>query len=623
MKNFDDRYPILKKINSPSDIDSSVDLKNLCAEIRKKIIEVVSKNGGHLSSNLGVVELTVAIHKVFNDVNDRVIWDVSHQSYAHKMLTGRYSEIDTLRKSGGLSGFTNRSESEYDVFTQGHSSTSISSALGLAYSKKIQNKDGYVVAVIGDGALTGGLAYEGLNNAARLKKNFIIVLNDNKMSISKNVGAVARCLSVARIKPSYMKAKNMMERILDKTSIGVKLKYIIKNLKAYIKKVVLKSNIFEDMGFAYYGPIDGHNIPQLQKALKAAKSLNRPTVVHVITTKGKGYEVAEQNPDIYHSISCFDVGTGKSVNKKIKTFSDVFGETMCKLAKNNPKICAITAAMASGTGLCEFKNKYRSRFFDVGIAEEHAVTFAGGLAAGGMIPVFAVYSTFLQRSYDQIIHDLSLQGLNAVIAVDRAGFTGDDGETHQGIFDVPFLSTIPRVIVFAPSFFQELVGMLSDAVNCKSGVVAIRYPRGGEFSECSESLCTRKKFNLYGSGNSDISIITYGRIFSNAYDVYKKFFEKGINISLLKLNVIIPIDDLAVEAVLNSKNIVFFEESSKSGGVGEKFGYELLQKGFNGKYFVNAVESEFVPHASVDQQLSMFNLDKCGMEKIIKEKTNF
>lgn len=612
-------YPLLSKINSPSDLKNVENLKDLCAEIRKKIIEIVSHNGGHLASNLGVVELTTAIYKVFGDPEDRVVWDVSHQSYAHKMLTGRFKYMDTIRKEGGLSGYTNRKESSYDSFTSGHSSTSISAALGIAESKKILKEKGHVVAVIGDGSLTGGLAYEGLNNAGRFNKNFVIVLNDNKMSISKNVGAVARYLSIARIRPSYVKAKNIMEKILNQTKLGLHVKNIMKKSKSAVKKVICTGGMFEDMGFTYYGPVDGHNLDQLQDALNIAKGLNKPCVVHVVTNKGKGYGFAEKNPGIYHGVSAFDQELGIDKNSKSNNFSSEFGKAMLKAAEYDPRVCAITAAMASGTGLKEFSSKYKNRFFDVGIAEEHATTFAGGLAVGGMIPVFAVYSSFLQRAYDQIIHDVSLQDVKVVFAIDRVGFVGDDGETHQGLFDVAFLNTVPSITVYAPSFFEELQPMLDSALFTCRKSAAVRYPRGGEFEKPNNFSYTGNTFDFYGDKNADVLLVTYGRTFSNAYFAAQKLSLQGISACVLKLNVIKPLAEEAVCESLKFKNIVFFEEGIESGGVGQKFGFELSLNNYKGNYKVVAVPDEFVEHSSVTSQLSKYHLDIDGMVSEVLE----
>lgn len=614
------KYPLLSLINGPEDFNKIGNITALCSEIRGKLIEVISKNGGHLSPNLGVVELTVALYKVFGEHENKIVWDVGHQCYVHKMLTGRFKNIDTIRQQNGISGFTNRSESKYDIFTSGHSSTSISAALGLARAKKILGENGKVIAVIGDGALTGGLAYEGLNNAQKLK-NFVIILNDNSMSISKNVGAVARYLAAARIRPTYMKAKNILENILEKTRIGLKIERFMNQSKSVVKNFIYKNSIFEDMGFAYYGPIDGHNLEQLERALNISKNINKPIVLHVITNKGKGYEFAEKNPKVFHAMSPFDVNTGLVGKKSSLTFSEVFGNKLCKLSKKNSKICAITAAMSSGTGLSLFKSQFKSRFFDVGIAEGHAVTFASGLSAGGLIPVFAVYSSFLQRSYDQLIHDASLQNLRIILAVDRAGLIGEDGEAHQGLFDVSFLNTIPNVKIYSPSFFEELENNMEYIFSDNENKISvIRYPRGAEFFKPVNFRCSNNDFDFYGDRNSDILIVTYGRIFSEACICQENLKKIGVNICILKLNVIKPINLEALKLSTNFKNIFFFEESIKSGGVAEKFGSLLIENAyFEGKYKIIAVTDKFVAHAPVQEQLRMFSLNSENMKKIILE----
>ena len=614
------KYPLLSLINSPEDLNKISNIPALCGEIREKLIEVISKNGGHLSPNLGVVELTVALYKVFGKSENKIVWDVGHQCYVHKMLTGRFKDIDNIRQQNGISGFTNRSESKYDIFTSGHSSTSISAALGLARAKKILGESGKVIAVIGDGALTGGLAYEGLNNVQKLK-NFVIILNDNSMSISKNVGAVARYLAAARIRPTYMKAKNILESILEKTQMGLKIERFMNRSKSVVKNFIYKKSIFEDMGLAYYGPIDGHNLEQLERALNITKNINKPIVLHVITNKGKGYEFAEKNPKGFHAMSPFDVNTGVSGKKSSLTFSEVFGNKLCELSKKDIRICAITAAMSSGTGLSLFKNQFKSRFFDVGIAEGHAVTFASGLSAGGLIPVFAVYSSFLQRSYDQLIHDASLQGLKMVLAVDRAGLIGEDGEAHQGLFDVSFLNTIPNVKIYSPSFFEELENNIEDIFNdSENKISVVRYPRGGEFFKPTDFKCSNNDFDLYGDKNSNILIITYGRIFSEACICQENFKKIGINVCILKLNVIKPINPEALSLSANFKNIFFFEESIKSGGVAEKFGSLILENThFRGKYNIQAIPDKFVAHTSIREQLKRFSLDSEGMIKVILE----
>ena len=449
---------LLEQIHSPADVKrlGEEELTALCEEMRQAIIDTVSANGGHLASNLGVVELTVALGLAFSPPQDTIVWDVGHQSYPYKLLTGRYPQFSTIRKEGGLAGFPCREESPYDMFTCGHSSASISSALGVSEANFLQGKEGYVVAVIGDGALTGGLAYEGLNNAGRIHRNLIVILNDNTMSISKNVGSIARYLNHIRTKPGYIKTKNRMERSLQRLpAVGPAIAGWLRGVKRGIKRLFYNTTIFEDMGFAYYGPFDGHNIKELAETLETVKLIHKPVLLHVRTYKGKGYQYAEQDPSIYHGLSGFDVTTGNT-GEKSQSFSDEFGQTLCALARKNEKLCAITAAMQNGTGLSAFREEFRSRFFDVGISEEHAVTFAGGLAAGGMLPVFAVYSTFLQRAYDELIHDVSMQNTKVILAIDRAGVVGEDGKTHQGVFDAAYLQTIPNAMVYSPAYFMEL-----------------------------------------------------------------------------------------------------------------------------------------------------------------------
>lgn len=609
-----DEFEILNKIKKPEDLLSVKDVDKLCSEIRKKLVSVVSQNGGHLASNLGTVELTVALHTIFNDSQDRIIWDVGHQCYTHKMITGRLAGLGSIRLQGGISGFTNRFESEYDVFTSGHSSTSISAALGLAQARQIQGNDGHVIAVIGDGALTGGLAYEGLNNAGRFKRNFIVILNDNKMSISRNVGSISRYLTYVRIRPSYMKLKGTVEKALIKTPlVGSPIRKMIIKSKSAFKNILYNSTIFEDMGFAYYGPVDGHNISELKGVLSTVKDMKQPVLVHVVTTKGKGYEFAEKKPRQFHGVSGFDARTGEH-RKSEMGFSEFFGRTLCSMAEKDNRICAITAAMVIGTGLREFASKFRQRFFDVGIAEEHAVTFAGGLAAGGLIPVFAVYSSFLQRGYDQIIHDAALQGLRVVIAVDRAGLIGEDGETHQGVFDVPFLNSIPNLTIFAPSFFNELEQMMQAAVYKCKNVAVVRYPRGKELYFPNNYKYSDSNFSIFGNNGKQILAVTYGRLFSYACNAQENLKKSGTYIDILKFNVIKPLDIEAVKLSLKYKKIFFFEESIKSGGIAEKFGSLLAEMGFCGEYSITAINDRFVKHATVWSQMKELSLDPEGME---------
>lgn len=617
----EDKFKYLKKISKPIDIKKIKDLDALCSEIREKIISIVSRNGGHLASNLGVVELSVALHKVFCEENDKIVWDVGHQCYAHKMLTGRFDKMDSIRTEGGLSGFTNRFESKFDVFTSGHSSTAISSALGIAYSNYMKGQDGHTIAVIGDGALTGGLAYEGLNNAGKFKKNFIVVLNDNKMSISHNVGAISRYLTYVRIRPSYVRIKGAVERVLMRIPfIGIHIINILRKIKSIFKDFFYSKTIFEDMGFLYYGPVDGHNIKKMLEVFKRVKEFNQPVLVHVVTTKGKGYKFAEKNPKDFHGMPKFNIETGESgVNKE--SFSNVFGEELCSISEKDRRVCAITAAMKSGTGLNGFSKKYKNRFFDVGIAEEHAITFASGLAVGGMVPVVAIYSSFLQRGYDQMIHDIAIQRVKVVFAIDRAGLTGDDGETHQGIFDVAFLNSVPNIKIFAPSFFDELKLMLNDAISKSAGTCAVRYPRGKEFYKPNYFEYREEDFNLIEDKPSKILLITYGRIFSNTCLAKESLFkDKNISCSILKLNIIKPINYGAIKIALKYKFVFFFEESSKLGGTGQIFGEQLLENEFKGKYLHFAVDNPFVKHADVESQIKKCHLDCSSIaSKIIME----
>ena len=613
---------ILSSIKSPSDLKelSAAELNTLAEEIRHRIIDTVSENGGHLASNLGVVELTIALHTVFDLPKDKIIWDVGHQSYAHKILTGRSETLSTIRTENGLSGFPKRGESIYDAFDTGHSSTSVSAAFGIACADSLNNEKNYTVAVIGDGALTGGLAFEGLNCAGRSKERLIVILNDNKMSISKNVGSMARYLTKLRIQPSYIKAKSRVHSRLDRfNGVGRAITNTIRNIKNWIKINLFgnRKTMFEQLGFNYYGPLNGHDIQQLQSALRAAKYSKGAVFLHVCTVKGKGYEFAEKNPKNYHGISAFDMETGEPRSSS-KGYSDVFGEVICRAAENDKRICAITAAMAMGTGLSDFSKKYKNRFFDVGIAEEHAVTFASGLAAGGMVPVFAVYSTFLQRSYDQILHDAALQKLHIVLAIDRAGIVGEDGETHQGIFDVAFLSTIPNITIFAPSSFSELREMFHIAIYDTPNIAAIRYPRGGELYLPDEYKYDGEDYSFVGNKKSRKLIVTYGRIFSNACIAAKALKAQDIDVCILKLNKIKPISENAVSEAMKYKEVYFFEEGIKTGGIGEGFGFLMYQGGFRGKFGLTAIEG-FVKQARVDSSLAKLGLDAGGIEKIVRE----
>ncbi len=615
----------LDKIYSPDDVkklDKS-ELPALAQECRDVLIDTVSKNGGHLASNLGVVELTIALHRVFNSPYDKIIWDVGHQAYTHKLLTGRYSEFCTLRQEGGLSGFTKPSESVHDIFYSGHSSVSISQALGVATANSINNEKNTTIAVIGDGALTGGLAYEGFNNAGRVGKRLIVILNDNEMSISKNVGSVARYLAVIRSKPKYFKLKAKTEKALNHIPlVGKKLSNGIYRIKTRFKNFIYKSTFFEDLGFRYMGPIDGHNIDQLCEALETAKMIkDKPVLLHINTVKGKGYDFAEKDPSEFHGISKFNINTGEP-NYSGTNFSAEFGNLMCDLASKDKRICAVTAAMSIGTGLKSFSEQYPKRLFDVGIAEEHAVTFSAGLAKGGMVPVFAVYSTFLQRCFDQLVHDGTMQNQHMIIAIDRAGFVGEDGISHQGTLDASFLNSIPKIKIYSPSTYQALKKSFVNGIYHNDGLVAIRYPRGTEKEEPESFSFSCDNYDIYGDLSAKSFIVTYGRISSFAFKAADELNKDGSAVAVLKLNCIKPIDEQAIKAVLDTENIYFFEEGIKSGGIGESFLMLLNENGYKGKFKLTAIDDCFVEHAPVAKLFEKYSLNTDGMIKICTEKND-
>ncbi|MDR0738995.1 MAG: 1-deoxy-D-xylulose-5-phosphate synthase [Oscillospiraceae bacterium] len=616
---------LLKNINSPKDVKKLgfKKLKTLCTELRYEIINLVAKNGGHLSSNLGVVELTVALHYVFNSPIDKIIFDVGHQSYAHKMLTGRFKKMVSIRKSGGISGFPNPDESKHDAFITGHSSTSISIAVGISRANDILQKHGYVIALIGDGSLSGGLAYEALNNAGLIPKNFIVILNDNKMSICKNVGSMAKYLSKLRANPVYVKAKSTIKQAFDHIPVaGGKIKNLTYKTKTILRKFINKSNFFEDMGFSYYGPIDGHNINNLIDVFNAVKSVNRPVLVHVDTKKGKGYCFAEKNPEIFHGAPKFDIKTGCEIKSENTNFSNLFGRCLCNFANKDKRICAITASMKTGTGLLNFEKKFPERFFDVGIAESHAVTFAAGLASCGALPVFAVYSSFLQRSYDQIIHDAAIGNYKIVLAVDRAGVIGEDGKTHQGLFDVSFLNAIPNVTIFTPGFFDEIENMMEKCLYKTSGVAVIRYPRGQEGFKPKDFISNKGEttFCCFGDKSSKIAVVTYGRIFSEVCLAHKKLKKSAINIFCIKINQIKPIDKKLVELLKGFDNIFFIEEGMLRGSVAEHLNYLLTLKNCRAKILIKAVNEKFVEQGSVNENLKLLGFNADSISKFIKER---
>lgn len=615
-------YRLLSGVKAPSDIKkmSTQQLYELCFEIRQKMLETVSKNGGHLSSNLGAVELTVALHRVFDSPRDSIVFDVGHQCYAHKLITGRYENFDTLRKKGGLSGFCRPNESEHDTFYSGHSSTSVSAGLGIATANRLLGNDAYTVTVIGDGSFTGGMVYEALNNGGRSKTKHIIILNDNKMSISENVGSFAKYLAVIRSKPGYYNLKASTERTLNRIpNVGKKITKRLYDLKTDLKnKLYSQSTFFEDLGYRYMGPIDGHNISVLVDALEAAKKVNAPVLLHVNTIKGKGYKFAEDDPSRFHGVGPFDLSTGKTKSVP-DCFSNKLGEYLCAYAPNNKAICAITAAMGLGTGIECFRKSFPDRFFDVGIAEEHAVTFAGGLAKKGMIPVFAVYSTFFQRCYDQVVHDISLQKLKVIFAIDRAGFVGEDGETHNGLMDVAFLSTIPDIIIYSPCCYRSLEADINNAVNSDKYAVAVRYPRGGQNKNVSVLRYDCVEFSTYGDKNASACIVTYGRVTSQAIRAVDELSLRNINVLLISLNRIKPLPEDAIDLMEKTEKVFFFEEGIRSGGIGERTALRLLERGYKGAFSLTAVNDRFVSQASVDELLHDYGLDTDGIVSKISE----
>ncbi len=575
--------------------------EQLCSEIRAYIIKTVYKNGGHLASSLGTVELCVALHSVFSTPEDKIIFDVGHQAYAHKIITGRYNEFSKLRSENGISGFPRPDESPHDAFIAGHASTSISAALGIAKAMEMKGDNHFVVSVIGDGALTGGEAYEGLNNAGKIKGNFIVILNDNEMSISKNQGAVAAYLAQMCSSTKYFETKNKVKAALSKTAVGRELAKSVSGTKELVKFAIFQSNIFENLGYKYLGPINGNNLSDIIDLLNVAKQLEEPCIIHIKTKKGKGYKPAEENSGEYHGVS--KLQTALSGEKK-DSYSEVMGKYLLELAKNDEKICGITAAMKYATGLHFLSKAYKSRVFDVGIAEEHAVTFAGGLASQGMLPVVCIYSTFLQRCYDQILHDLAIEKEHVVLAVDRAGLVGEDGETHQGLFDVSMLSSIPNMEIYSPSNDAELKTSMYKALYVCRGVAAVRYPKGNAVHVKEQAGYDVRHF----TNNGKVLAITYGRISNFAYEA-----AKTAAIDVLQLVKIYPIVEKAVEIAENYDKIIFFEEGIKSGGIAEKFSSELMKKGWHGKYVIKAIDNVFVSYNETEKQLAQFQLDIKGI----------
>ncbi len=607
-------YKILDNINSPADLKklSYQELEVLSKELRDYVIKVVSENGGHLASNLGVVELTLALHRVFDTPRDKIVWDVGHQSYIHKIITGRRKSFATLRKINGISGFPKKEESVYDAFETGHSSTSISAALGMAKARDLAGENYSVAAVIGDGALTGGMAFEALNHAGDFPTNLIVILNDNEMSISHNIGGLSNYLSKLRTEPLYFKMKSKIEAILNRIPvIGKSMFKTAEAMRDWMKYLLVPGVIFEELGFKYFGPIDGHDIRKLEDVIRRAKTYNGyPVLIHVVTVKGKGYSIAEDKPDIYHGISPFFIENGELKSKDSrKTYSEFFGDTLLKLADKDNKIVAVSAAMAEGTGLSGFASKYKERFFDVGIAEQHAVTFCAGLASQGFRPVFAVYSTFLQRAYDQIIYDVCMQKLNVVFAVDRAGIVGSDGETHQGVFDITYLRHIPNIRIMSPKDGNELSEMLEMALSLE-GPSAIRYPRGkAKKFEFAHTPLELGKSEVILEGEDGV-IISEGNMVSIALEVCEKLKKAGRNFTLVNARFIKPLDEeLLVELSKKHKLIYTLEDNVISGGFGSSILELLSRLKTDVDVRIIGYDDSFIPHGEKEELYSLKKID--------------
>lgn len=598
---------LLNQINSREDLCAldAQQLQQLCAELRQFLVQNVAKTGGHLAANLGLVELTVAIERVFDTAKDRLLFDVGHQSYVHKILTGRRDVFSTLRTLGGISGFPKPSESPCDAFVAGHASSSVSTALGMARARTLQKQDYHVIALMGDGAMTGGLAYEGLNDAGESNEPLIVILNDNGMSITPNVGGISKHLSLIRTRPGYFRLKKVYRSVTNAIPGGKAIYRFSSRMKERWKRMLLGSTFFEEMGFDYYGPVDGHNLQRLEYMLNLAKNCQRPVLLHVLTKKGKGYAPAEENPDVFHGIGSFDPLTGKPpASAQGVTFSDTFGETLCKLARENESVCAITAAMVNGTGLKAFSTEFPRRCFDVGIAEGHAVAMAGGLAKQGMIPVVAVYSTFLQRAFDMLLQDVAMQNLHVVFAVDRAGLVGEDGETHQGIFDINYLRAVPNMQVLCPADQAELEEMLRRAVLEMDGPVAVRYPRGGDgkLTEAVKSPVLRE--------GADITLVGYGKLINELMDAAELLQNEGISAEVVKLPSVKPIDMAAIAAsVRKTGRLLIAEEAVCIGCAGKEIAATLRMQGIIVPTALVNIGDRFVPHGTVSELYGLLGLD--------------
>ena len=618
---------ILENINSPMDIKNIPlnELDKLAKEIRHYLIKNVAQTGGHLASNLGVVELTLAIHSVFDSPNDRFIWDVGHQAYIHKILTGRRDRFNTLRQYNGLSGFPKRSESEHDIFDTGHSSTSISAALGVAMARDLKKENYSVLAVIGDGALTGGMAFEALNHAGHTCTDLIVILNDNEMSISENVGGLSKYLNRLRTDPKYFKVKIDVEAILNKIpAVGKKMAKTAEKAKDSLKYFLVPGIIFEELGFTYLGPVDGHDMKELMIVLQRAKKIKGPVLIHAITSKGKGYPFAEKNPDKFHGIGPFEIESGKVISHGAKnpSYSSVFGKALVDMAKNNSKVVGITAAMPSGTGMNDFAALYPDRFFDVGIAEQHAVTFAAGLAVNGFRPVFAVYSTFLQRAYDQILHDVCIQKLPVLFAIDRGGLVGNDGETHHGVFDLSFMSHIPNITIMAPKDGLELKLMLEHSFHW-DGPSAVRYPRGesDDLSSMGEYATIGDKKGEVLLRGKDVCLIAIGTMVRSAYDAAQILKENNIHCTVINARFIKPLDEeLILKECTPIHNIMTLEDNVVKGGFGTQIMELLIKNNLNDKSIkLLGIPDKFIEHGETEDLLHAYGLDVEGIVKEVKD----
>lgn len=605
---------MLEKINAPEDVKNLnlQEKKQLAEEIRKYILEVVSKNGGHLASNLGVVELTIALHSVFNEPKDKIVWDVGHQTYVHKILTGRREQLKNIRKLGGIAGFPKTKESVYDCFNTGHSSTSISAALGMARARDLKGEDNSVIAVIGDGALTGGMAIEALNDAGFSKCKMTVILNDNEMSISPNIGGLNMFLSKLRTKKLYTTSNISGKKIISKIPIiGKPTVKIVQRLKRSIKQLIIPKMFFEDIGFTYLGPVDGHNIEQLENILKLSKQVDTPVLIHVLTKKGKGYKIAEENPDKFHATGPFDLETGKPKKAKGMDYSKVFGNKLVEMAEKNEKIVAITASMKDGTGLTKFQKQFPKRFFDIGIAEQHAVTLAAGMATQGLIPVVPIYSSFYQRAYDQVIHDIAIQNLHVVLCVDRAGIVGADGETHQGLLDMAFFRLVPNLTIMAPKDFREFEDMLEFAINY-NGPIVIRYPRGGEDQnvkfEKHEKIETGKAeiikdFKKDNNKNKKkTTIIAIGKMVSRAMNVAKSEEKVGNDVCIINARFLKPLDKESIlKRLKQSDKVIIIEDGTRINGLSTVVKEIIAEEKMLLDIETQAYPDEFIQHGTVEQ----------------------